>query len=112
MTTPTDNLRRREVLAAGGAGLGALVLGFRPVAVARSVTAASCVLAPEMTEGPYYKSRGQADTSHSEDMIYGSGRCGSVTAQVAITATSGGSSWAFAPDPSGRGSAPARRCPR
>jgi protocatechuate 3,4-dioxygenase beta subunit len=46
----TPNLRRREVLAAGAAGLGAVALGLRPTA-ARS---ASCVLTPEMTEGPYW----------------------------------------------------------
>jgi protocatechuate 3,4-dioxygenase beta subunit len=52
--TPTDNLRRREMLVAGATGLGALVLGLRPVAAARSATTASCVLSPEMTEGPYW----------------------------------------------------------
>ena len=52
--TPTDHLRRREVLAAGAAGLGAFVLGCRPAAAVRSATSASCVLTPEMTEGPYY----------------------------------------------------------
>jgi protocatechuate 3,4-dioxygenase beta subunit len=52
--TPTDHLRRREVLAAGAAGLGALVLGCRPASALRSATSASCVLSPEMTEGPYW----------------------------------------------------------
>ena len=52
--TPTDHLRRREVLAAGAAGLGALVLGCRPAAAVRSATSASCVPLAEMTEGPYW----------------------------------------------------------
>jgi protocatechuate 3,4-dioxygenase beta subunit len=54
MSEPTDNLRRREVLVAGAAGLGALVLGCRPAVALRSATATSCVLTPEMTEGPYW----------------------------------------------------------
>jgi protocatechuate 3,4-dioxygenase beta subunit len=52
--THTDHLRRREVLAAGAAGLGAFVLGCRPASALRSATSASCLLSPEMTEGPYW----------------------------------------------------------
>jgi len=58
-TRPTG-LRRREVITGGAAGLGALVLGTRAVAAARAAIppsarmAASCVLSPEMTEGPYW----------------------------------------------------------
>ena len=64
MSESTDKhdggLGRREVLAGGAAGLGALVLGTRAVAAARAAVpasarlAASCVLSPEMTEGPYW----------------------------------------------------------
>jgi protocatechuate 3,4-dioxygenase beta subunit len=64
MTHPTasspDSLRRRDVIAGGAAGLGALVLSSRAVAAARAVVppsarmAASCVLSPELTEGPYW----------------------------------------------------------
>jgi protocatechuate 3,4-dioxygenase beta subunit len=58
--TPTGGLRRREIISGGAAGLGALVLGTRAVAAARAAIppsarmAASCVLSPEMTEGPYW----------------------------------------------------------
>ncbi len=45
---------RREALIAGAAGVGALVLGTRPAAALRSAASASCVLTPEMTEGPYW----------------------------------------------------------
>ena len=65
MSEPTDTpdpggLGRREVIAGGAAGLGALVLGTRAVAAARAAVpasarlSASCVLSPELTEGPYW----------------------------------------------------------
>ena len=48
-------LGRREALAAGAAGHGALVLGCRPASALRSATtSSSCVLSPVMTEGPYW----------------------------------------------------------
>jgi len=60
-------LRRREVLALLGLGGGALlsagalsrfVAGAVPDAVAQSTTAASCVVKPELTEGPYFVDEG------------------------------------------------------
>ena len=59
-STRPGGLRRREVIAGGVAGLGALVLGTRAVATARATIppsarmAASCVLSSELTEGPYW----------------------------------------------------------
>jgi protocatechuate 3,4-dioxygenase beta subunit len=66
--TPTDNLRRREVLVAGAGGLGALVLGTRPAAALRSATSASCVLSPELTEGPYWIDESLTRRDVTEDL--------------------------------------------
>jgi protocatechuate 3,4-dioxygenase beta subunit len=58
--TPDRGLGRREVIAGGAAGLGAVILGSRAVAAARAAVpptarlSAGCVLSPEMTEGPYW----------------------------------------------------------
>jgi len=54
MTKP-DLLRRREALAALGAlGLAAALPKLRGLTATDSAEAASCVLMPELTEGPYW----------------------------------------------------------
>lgn len=57
MSAPEDDttalLRRREAIAAFGAGIGALYLG-KGLWVPNSAGAAGCLLQKEVTEGPYY----------------------------------------------------------
>jgi hypothetical protein len=50
-----DLLRRREALAALGAlGLAAAIPKLRSLGTTEDAEAASCVLMPELTEGPYW----------------------------------------------------------
>jgi protocatechuate 3,4-dioxygenase beta subunit len=72
--TQSGGLGRREVIAGGAAGLGALVLGTRAVAAARAAVpasarlSASCVLSPEMTEGPYWIDESLTRRDVTEDL--------------------------------------------
>jgi protocatechuate 3,4-dioxygenase beta subunit len=56
----SDGLRRRDAIVLAGAGLGGALVSRTAVAAARSAlsgessAAPTCVLAPEMTEGPYW----------------------------------------------------------